>query len=117
MVHSTTINCVKHIETYVDSSSSKSPAQQDESLDAIAKLLMNDMITLESLESIKTVNQQLGALSISICNSKYSKALERCFYESIARELKHGEVLCNMAEKMWLHMHLIRGYGDDMLGS
>ncbi|KAI3766530.1 hypothetical protein L2E82_16594 [Cichorium intybus] len=49
MGDSTTINCVKHIETYVDSSSSKSPAQQDESLDAIAKLLMNDMITLESL--------------------------------------------------------------------
>ncbi|KAL4583789.1 hypothetical protein LXL04_008373 [Taraxacum kok-saghyz] len=49
MADSTPINFVKHIETYVDSSSSKSPAHQDASLDAIAKLLMNDMITLESL--------------------------------------------------------------------
>ncbi|CAI9281079.1 unnamed protein product [Lactuca saligna] len=49
MGDSTTINCVKHIETYVDSSSSKSPAEQDASLDAIAKLVMNDIITLESL--------------------------------------------------------------------
>ncbi|XP_024969500.1 MMS19 nucleotide excision repair protein homolog isoform X2 [Cynara cardunculus var. scolymus] len=49
MADSTTTNCVKHIETYVDSSSSKSPAQQDASLDAIAKLLLNDIITLESL--------------------------------------------------------------------
>nr|XP_043614238.1 MMS19 nucleotide excision repair protein homolog [Erigeron canadensis] len=37
------------IETYVDSSSSKSPAQQDASLDAIAKLLITDIVTLESL--------------------------------------------------------------------
>lgn len=49
MGDSITSNCVKHIETYVDSSSSKSPAQQDASLDAIAKLLLNDIITLESL--------------------------------------------------------------------
>ncbi|XP_071709940.1 MMS19 nucleotide excision repair protein homolog [Rutidosis leptorrhynchoides] len=50
MADSTTRNsCIHHIETYVDSSSSKSPAQQDASLDAIAKLLMNDIITLESL--------------------------------------------------------------------
>ncbi|KAI3727280.1 hypothetical protein L1987_67093 [Smallanthus sonchifolius] len=49
MADSTTITCVKHIETYVDSASSKSPSQQDASLDALAKLLMNDMITLELL--------------------------------------------------------------------
>ncbi|KAI3786132.1 hypothetical protein L1987_45263 [Smallanthus sonchifolius] len=49
MADSITITCVKHIETYVDSSSSKSPSQQDASLDALAKLLMNDMITLELL--------------------------------------------------------------------
>ncbi|KAK9066209.1 hypothetical protein SSX86_013530 [Deinandra increscens subsp. villosa] len=49
MGDSSSINCVQHIETYVDSSSSKSPSQQDASLDALAKLLLNDMITLESL--------------------------------------------------------------------
>ncbi|KAJ0755553.1 putative DNA repair/transcription protein MET18/MMS19 [Helianthus annuus] len=49
MADSTTINCVKHIETYVDSSSSRSPSQQDASLDALAKLLLNDIITLELL--------------------------------------------------------------------
>ncbi|KAJ9568434.1 hypothetical protein OSB04_004400 [Centaurea solstitialis] len=50
MADSATSECVKHIETYVDSSSSsKSPAQQDASLDAIAKLLLNDIVTLESL--------------------------------------------------------------------
>ncbi|KAK1434164.1 hypothetical protein QVD17_11082 [Tagetes erecta] len=50
MADSTTINYIKHIESYVDSSSSsKSPSQQDASLDALAKLLMNDIITVESL--------------------------------------------------------------------
>ncbi|KAL9999926.1 putative DNA repair/transcription protein MET18/MMS19 [Helianthus debilis subsp. tardiflorus] len=49
MADSTTISCVKHIETYVDSSSSRSPSQQDASLDALAKLLLNDIITLELL--------------------------------------------------------------------
>ncbi|KAI7734329.1 hypothetical protein M8C21_017034 [Ambrosia artemisiifolia] len=50
MGDSTTINrVIKHIETYVDSSSSTSPSQQDASLDALAKLLLNDIITLELL--------------------------------------------------------------------
>ncbi|KAL8230328.1 hypothetical protein R6Q57_000106 [Mikania cordata] len=49
MADSTTSTCVKHIETYLDSSSSKSPSLQDASLDALAKLLMNDMITMELL--------------------------------------------------------------------
>ncbi|KAM7476006.1 hypothetical protein LguiB_023249 [Lonicera macranthoides] len=39
--------CVKHLESFVDSSSS--PAQQAASLDAIANLLKKDMLTLESL--------------------------------------------------------------------
>ncbi|XP_057505106.1 MMS19 nucleotide excision repair protein homolog isoform X2 [Actinidia eriantha] len=38
---------VKHIEAYVDSSSS--PSQQGASLDAIAALLKNDMLTIEAL--------------------------------------------------------------------
>lgn len=42
-------NCIQHIETYIDSSSSRSPAQQDASLDAIAKLLIHDVITISSL--------------------------------------------------------------------
>ncbi|GKF27341.1 hypothetical protein Tco_0083235, partial [Tanacetum coccineum] len=49
MANSTAINCIQHIETYIDSSSSRSPAQQEASLDAIAKLLVNDVITLNSL--------------------------------------------------------------------
>ncbi|GJY16789.1 MMS19 nucleotide excision repair protein homolog isoform X1 [Tanacetum coccineum] len=49
MANSTAINCIQHIETYIDSSSSRSPAQQEASLDAIAKLLVNDVITLISL--------------------------------------------------------------------
>ncbi|THF99070.1 hypothetical protein TEA_007027 [Camellia sinensis var. sinensis] len=38
---------VKHIESYVDSSSS--PSQQSASLDAITALLKNDMLTIEAL--------------------------------------------------------------------
>ncbi|KAI5657706.1 hypothetical protein M9H77_26499 [Catharanthus roseus] len=34
--------------------------------------------------------------------------VERPFFETIARALKPGGVLCNMAESMWLHTHLIQ---------
>ncbi|THG07236.1 hypothetical protein TEA_006250 [Camellia sinensis var. sinensis] len=33
--------------------------------------------------------------------------VERSFFEMIARALRPGGVLCNMAESMWLHTHLI----------
>lgn len=34
--------------------------------------------------------------------------VERPFFETLARALRPGGVLCNMAESMWLHTHLIR---------
>ncbi|KAF9616366.1 hypothetical protein IFM89_029620 [Coptis chinensis] len=34
--------------------------------------------------------------------------VERPFFEMIARALRPGGVLCNMAESMWLHTHLIQ---------
>nr|XP_029119089.1 spermine synthase isoform X5 [Elaeis guineensis] len=34
--------------------------------------------------------------------------VERPFFETIARALKPGGVLCNQAESMWLHTHLIQ---------
>ncbi|KAK3002155.1 hypothetical protein RJ639_021195, partial [Escallonia herrerae] len=34
--------------------------------------------------------------------------VERPFFETIARALRPGGVLCNMAESMWLHTHLIQ---------
>ncbi|KAA8533628.1 hypothetical protein F0562_030938 [Nyssa sinensis] len=34
--------------------------------------------------------------------------VERPFFESIARALRPGGVLCSMAESMWLHTHLIQ---------
>ncbi|XP_051143007.1 spermine synthase isoform X2 [Andrographis paniculata] len=34
--------------------------------------------------------------------------VERPFFENIARALRPGGVLCNMAESMWLHTHLIQ---------
>ncbi|KAJ8753005.1 hypothetical protein K2173_008740 [Erythroxylum novogranatense] len=37
--------------------------------------------------------------------------VEKPFFETIARALRPGGVLCNMAESMWLHTHLI----DDMI--
>ncbi|KAJ9552951.1 hypothetical protein OSB04_016996 [Centaurea solstitialis] len=37
--------------------------------------------------------------------------VERPFFEMIAKALRAGGVLCNMAESMWLHTHLI----DDMI--
>ncbi|KAI4337956.1 hypothetical protein L6164_016317 [Bauhinia variegata] len=33
--------------------------------------------------------------------------VEKPFFETIARALRSGGVLCNMAESMWLHTHLI----------
>ncbi|KAL4325723.1 hypothetical protein GQ457_11G032840 [Hibiscus cannabinus] len=37
--------------------------------------------------------------------------VEKPFFETIARALRPGGVLCNMAESMWLHTHII----DDMI--
>ncbi|XP_007038991.2 PREDICTED: spermine synthase isoform X1 [Theobroma cacao] len=37
--------------------------------------------------------------------------VEKPFFETIARALRPGGVLCNMAESMWLHTHLI----EDMI--
>nr|BAS21157.1 spermine synthase [Gentiana triflora] len=34
--------------------------------------------------------------------------VEKPFFEAIARALRPGGVLCNMAESMWLHTHLIQ---------
>lgn len=34
--------------------------------------------------------------------------VEKPFFETIARALRPGGVLCNMAESMWLHTHLIQ---------
>jgi spermidine synthase len=39
--------------------------------------------------------------------------VEKPFFETIARALRPGGVLCSMAESMWLHMHLIQ----DMLST
>lgn len=33
--------------------------------------------------------------------------VEKPFFETIAKALRPGGVLCNMAESMWLHTHLI----------
>jgi spermidine synthase len=34
--------------------------------------------------------------------------VEKPFFETAARALRPGGVLCNMAESMWLHTHLIQ---------
>jgi len=34
--------------------------------------------------------------------------VEKPFIQTIARALKPGGVLCNLAESMWLHTHLIQ---------
>jgi len=34
--------------------------------------------------------------------------VEKPFIQTIARALKPGGVLCNLAENMWLHTHLIQ---------
>ena len=34
--------------------------------------------------------------------------VEKPFFEMVARALRPGGVLCNMAESMWLHAHLIQ---------
>lgn len=34
--------------------------------------------------------------------------VEKPFFDTLARALKQGGVLCNMVESMWLHTHLIQ---------
>jgi spermidine synthase len=34
--------------------------------------------------------------------------VEKPFFETIARALRPGGILCNQAESMWLHTHLIQ---------
>lgn len=42
------------------------------------------------------------------CSGPAQELVERPFFETIARALRSGGVLCNMAESMWLHTHLIQ---------
>lgn len=55
------------------------------------------------------------SLALNYMNSSGSgpaqELVEKPFFETIARALRPGGVLCNMAESMWLHTHLI----EDML--
>lgn len=46
-----------------------------------------------------------SALSIA---GPAQELVEKPFFETIARALRPGGVLCNQAESMWLHTHLIQ---------
>ncbi|GER35574.1 spermidine synthase [Striga asiatica] len=43
-----------------------------------------------------------------LCAGPAQELVERPFFETIARALRPGGVLCNMAESMWLHTHMIQ---------
>ncbi|GJR41630.1 spermine synthase-like protein [Tanacetum coccineum] len=58
-------------------------------------------------------NTPLGKYDAIIVNSSYHagpalELIEKPFFEMLARALRPGGVLCNMAESMWLHTHLIQ---------
>jgi spermidine synthase len=51
----------------------------------------------------------LPLLIIHFCNLGPAQELvEKPFFETISKALRPGGVLCNMAESMWLHTHLIQ---------
>lgn len=48
-------------------------------------------------------------MKLSLCGLGPAQELvEKPFFQTIARALRPGGVLCNMAESMWLHTHLIQ---------
>ena len=46
-------------------------------------------------------------LALSIAGPA-QELVEKPFFKTIARALRSGGVLCNQAESMWLHTHLIQ---------
>lgn len=42
------------------------------------------------------------------CLGPTQELVKKPFFETIAKALRPGGVLCNMAESMWLHTHLIQ---------
>lgn len=73
------------------------------------------------LQSGRNVDVKWEYISADIClffndcflvyTGPAQELVERPFFETLARALRPGGVLCNMAESMWLHTHLI----EDML--
>lgn len=43
-----------------------------------------------------------------LCLGPAQELVEKPFFVTLAKALRPGGVLCNMAESMWLHTHLIQ---------
>lgn len=80
-----------------------------ESFDFLFLLFSNSFVFFENLLCIRfDINQNLthGVPFSDIGPAQ--ELVEKPFFETAARALRPGGVLCNMAESMWLHTHLIQ---------
>lgn len=59
------------------------------------------------LASKKNIKKKCSHQIAHLCAGPAQELVEKPFFETIARALRPGGVLCNMAESMWLHTHLI----------
>ncbi|CAL5364503.1 unnamed protein product [Camellia sinensis] len=67
-----------------------------------------DAIIVDSSDPVVVhFNQKLSWPVRFYLEGPAQELVERSFFEMIARALRPGGVLCNMAESMWLHTHLI----------
>ncbi|KAL0321538.1 UNVERIFIED_CONTAM: Spermine synthase [Sesamum calycinum] len=95
-------------------------------------MMVSDLLSYEKLESVFLLfvinNSVICLISwgftavLTYASGKYDaiivdssdpvgpaqELVEKPFFETIARALRPGGVLCNMAESMWLHTHLIQ---------
>jgi spermidine synthase len=74
--------------------------------------LIRSLLILCGVKHIKILPLLISFINNSqdhFCNLGPAQELvEKPFFETISKALRPGGVLCNMAESMWLHTHLIQ---------
>lgn len=63
---------------------------------------------MQTVKSITLKNFSCSIVAWSCNTGPAQELVEKPFFETISRVLRPGGVLCNQAESMWLHTHLIQ---------
>lgn len=71
-------------------------------------LYFRKLICLPKIHLVDTFYLHTVLNFVHIITGPAQALVEKPFIQTIARALKPGGVLCNLAESMWLHTHLIQ---------
>ncbi|KAL3570597.1 hypothetical protein D5086_027846 [Populus alba] len=68
----------------------------------------NHIIHIGTIPNVKLRKNRAKKMKMEAQGPADQELVEKPLFESIARSLRPGGVLCNMAESMWLHTYLIQ---------